>query len=308
MKTAQTNKHAVTPGSLFAAAVLFFCLAAFPLAGETAEGPPEGVLWASTAFSADAAPDSASPTSPGNTSFLALGFGFEYGVLPWISLSANWKPGLLISGYSSAGPAGSFSDFSLAFRFGLLGEQALIKAHPVRLALIAGVKTPLPADDGSAWEPDTHLWGAQTAVSFDYLPLSIFQVNLSLSALLNPKQASNNPAFHRQAVLHPLDLTAALEPKLTFLNPGGAILSFPLVYEFFAESTIREKGLGDGGHFFSLGAGYTIALRTFPLPWELSLRFLLPAYSVNRPPAYRVEFTAKVEIPIPRAKPAPEEQ
>jgi hypothetical protein len=300
MNTQAANKYTVKHGPLFAA-VLFLCTAAF-LSAETAETPPEGALWASAAFSAGAAPNSPSPTSPGNTDFLALGFAFEYGVLPWMSLSADWKPGVLISGYSAKGPAGSFSDFSFAFRLGLLGERALIKTRPFRLALTAGVKAPLPSADDGAWEPDAHLWSAQTAFSFDYLPLSIFQVNLSLSALLSPRQASDNPAFLRREVLHPLDLAVSLEPRFTFLNPDGVIVSIPLVYEYFAESSVRDKGLGDGGRLFSVGAGYVMALRKFPFPADVGLRFLFPAHSVNRPWSHRIELTVKVEIPILRLK------
>jgi hypothetical protein len=299
-KDARGTPHS-SPLALFSLLFALSLLAASPLRAESAEGPPEGVLWSSLSFSAAAAPDSGSSASPGNTDFAALGFGLEYGVLPWFSLSADWQPGFIISGYSSAGSAGSFSDLSFAFRFSLLGEQGLLKFKPLRLSLSAGLDVPLPSASDSAWEPDAHLWGALGQLSFDYLPSSFFQLSGSASVTFNPEQASDNPAFSRQAVFHPLDVRAELEPWFCYLNPGGVIFSFPVVYEFSQESSVREEGLGDGGHLLSMGFGYTIAMREFALPFEASLKFLAPLYGVNRSLFQRVELTGKVAIPLKKS-------
>jgi hypothetical protein len=269
-----------------------------PLSADTAESPPEGVLWTSLVLSSTDAPISGDAVSSGSLDFLALGIGAEYGVLPWASLAADWRPGFLLSSHSSLGSTGSFSDFRLSLRLALLGSQALIRVNPFRLALIAGVTVPLPSADTGAWEPDLHLWGIRGGFSFDYIPHDLFQVNLAAVAVYYPEQASDNPAFSRQGVSHPLELRAELEPRLTYLTPSGVILALPLVYEYSAESTVRGQPLDDEGHLLSLGVGYTIAIRDIALPVEIGLRYLTPVYDVNHSRLQRLEFVVKTAIPL----------
>jgi hypothetical protein len=285
---------------------LLILLAAPSLQAHSAETPPEGVLWTSLSLSAAAAPDTEGTIPPGPLQFSALGFALDYGVLPWASLSALWRPGVLLSAYTSQGPAGSVSDLRFALRLSLLGRQGLIRFNPLRLVLSAGVTAPLPSDPDSAWEPDTHLWAITGGLSLDFIPHQLFQLNGLVSASFFPEQASDNPAFFRQAVSHPLDLSVELEPKLTFLSPGGVILSFPLVYEFSAESSIRGLPLGDEQQLLSLGLGFAFAIREAALPFDLGLRFLAPFYHKNSPRLQRLELTGKIAIPLVRASPEPE--
>jgi hypothetical protein len=283
----------------FLLAALFF--AAMPLPADTAEGPPEGVLWTQTALSAEIALDrwdSGGRLANGNIQFVALGFGLEYGVLPWASLSAQWQPGVLLTSYTSSGPAGNASDFQFGLRLGLLGERAFIKLDFLRLALIAGVKSPLPSGEDAVWEPDLHLWGVKLGASLDYIPVDWFQLNCSGTVFLNPEQASNNAAFSRQTVNHPMDMTFELEPRFGLLSPNGVIFSLPIVYEFSPESEIRGNALGDERHFLHLGLGYTIAIRDTTLPFEVNTRLFVPLAGTNQLRLQRVEISGKIAIPI----------
>jgi hypothetical protein len=299
MKISQTTiNHAapvaggLVPRLAIALVILLLAVTPAPLPADTAEGPPEGVLWTSLVISAPVEPNS------GILDFLALGFDAEYGILPWASLDVNWRPGYLLSGYQSPDPAGSFSDFRLFFRFGLLGDRGLIRVKPLRLALIAGVDIPFPSEDQSLQEPDLHLWGLRGGLSLDYIPHPFFQVNLSGFASYYPEQASDNPAFLYQAVSHPLEIRAEAEPRFNYLVPSGLILTLPVVYEYSAESSVRGQALDDEGHLLSVGFGYTIAVHDPPLPFEVGVRYLVPVYDINRSRRQRLELTGKVMIPL----------
>jgi hypothetical protein len=137
-----------------------------------------------------------------------------------------------------------------------------------------------------------------SGLSLDFIPHQFFQLNAAASAALYPEQASDNPAFSRLAVSHPLDLSASLEPKFTYLTPSGIVLSLPVVYGYSAESSVRGRPLGDEQHLLSMGLGYTMAVNDVPLPFEVALRFLAPLYSTTGPRLQRLEFTGKMAIPV----------
>jgi hypothetical protein len=285
------------PAYLILVAVLALGGAA-PGAADTAGGPPEGLLRIYAAFSGASALDAWNDAAPDNYQFLGFGFSAEYGVLPWASLAVQWQPGVLLSAYSFRGPSGSLSDIRGFFRFGLLGEQALIKQDGLRLALLAGAAVPLPSLPDTGWEPGIRLWGALAGFSFDYLPLPLFQVNLSTTACYYPKQISGNPAFSRQSVDHPLDLRIELEPRFNFLLPRGIVLTLPAVYEFSPRSHVRGQALEDERHGLSLGLGYTIAIQDVSLPFEVGMKFLAPLYGVSGSRVQRIELTGKIDIPV----------
>jgi hypothetical protein len=282
---------------VFFAAVL---LLAAPAAGaDTAERPSEGALWTGAGLSAAAGQSGWGVSGP--LQHIGLGFELEYGLIPWASVQAQWRPAVLLSGYSRSGSTGHLGDVQIGARFGILGEKdSLISLGFLRLTFAAGLKAPLPPGTGTAWEPDTHLWGAKVGLSCDYLAAPWFHLNLGAAALLSPEQASQNPNFtpRLRSVEHPLDLSIELEPRFRVLNPSGVIFSLPLVYEYSAETRIRETALGDGRHFLSLGIGYTMVIRNAALPFEVGMRCFMPLYGVNQIRLQRMEFTGKIEIPL----------
>jgi hypothetical protein len=294
MKTDKPRFRITVPQAALLAAAL---LLRAPLSADTAEAPPQGVLRIDTALSAASALDAWGAATE-NLQFIALGLGAEYGVLPWASLAVLWQPGALLAAYSPAVPAGSLSDLRFSLRFGLLGERALVKFNVLRLAVLAGLKAPLPSGGDTVWEPDTRLWGALAGFSLDYLPFRSFQVNLSGATLFNPEQATGNPAFSDQTVFHPLDIRCELEPRLNFLSPTSVVLTLPLVYEYSLPSRVRDRVVDDEQHSLSLGLGYTLAIRDFSLPFDVGMKFLAPVYGVNRPRFWRTELAVKLEIPL----------
>ncbi|MDR2158520.1 MAG: hypothetical protein LBP23_00460, partial [Treponema sp.] len=82
-------------------------LAAAPLFADTAEGPPEGALWTHLGI-----PLVFTPDREGVLHDAALSLGAEYGVLPWASLSAHWRPGAVLWADASEGPPGRVSDIA----------------------------------------------------------------------------------------------------------------------------------------------------------------------------------------------------
>jgi hypothetical protein len=238
--------------------------------------------------------------SGGGLQYTALGFGLEYGVIPWASLFARWQPGLILSG-SLAGPGslGPFADLLLGARLSLLGDNALLRFRPLRLSLSLQVKAPLPAGESSAAEPDTHLWGAGAALSLDYIPLPWFQVNGTFGFLYNPRQPSNNPRFLRQTADHPFDLSGELEPRFTRHTSGGGFsFILPLAYSESPESSVPGFSLNDRRRLLSLGAGYIMAVRKAPWPFELRCRLLFPLYGVNESRIVTLSLSCRVDIPV----------
>ncbi|MDR2159221.1 MAG: hypothetical protein LBP23_04030 [Treponema sp.] len=296
MKTTSSSAKTIlhSPSIRPAAVLAVLLLAAAPLHPDTAEGPPEGALWVHAGISFVFTPD-----REGVLHDAALSLGAEYGVLPWASFSAHWRPGIILWADNSGGPAGRVSDIAFSIRTGLLGEGALITHSFLRLALLAGVNTPLPSGRDTVREPGPRLWGALLGVSFDYIPLSLFQVNFSAAAALNPEQASTNPAFRRGFVRHPLDLRLELEPRFAYPVPNGVIVTLPLRYEMSVESKVRGVSLGDEGHVLSLGLGCAALIRSVPLPFEAGVKFLAPLYRANRPDLImHLELYGKIELPV----------
>jgi hypothetical protein len=284
--------------------VLFLLFSALLLPADTAEGPAQGVLRVRLDFSAltgHGGWDAEGRSVPdGVLNYTAPGFDLEYGVIPWASLFARWQPGYLFSVVTGEGDAGRLGDFRFGLRLGLLGEQALIKIGFLRLAVFAGVKTPFPSGDDTAWEPDTHLWGAAFGLSFDYIPLSWFQVNLSGDVLLNPEQISDNPAFGRRRVNHPLDTTFILEPRFSILKPDGITFALPVVYDYSLESEFQGQGRGDERRFLSAGYSYSLVSRNAAWPFEVTARYLFPLYGMNQLKLHRLDLSTRIEIPLLR--------
>jgi hypothetical protein len=234
----------------------------------------------------------------GALNYLALGADLEYGVTPWVSLYARWQPGYFYSVVSGAGEAGRMGDLRFGFRLGLLGERGLIRIGFLRLALLAGVKVPLPSGDGSAWEPDTHLWGGGFGLSCDYIPYPWFRVSFSGDLLLNPEQFSDTPAFGRRGVNHVLDTAFVLEPRFTLLNPDGMMFGLPAVYEYSPESESSGQGLGDERHALWAGFSYTLVMRSIPRPFEVTVSYLIPVYGRNQAKIQRLTLSGRVGIPL----------
>jgi hypothetical protein len=274
------------------------------LSAETAEGPEEGVLWtrldiaAATGHDGWDAEGESFPEDTFSLNYLALGANLEYGVTPWASLYARWQPGYLYSVVIGEGDAGRMGDIQVGLRVGLLGERGLIKLGFLRLALLAGVKFPLPSGDDTVWEPDQRLWGADFGLSFDYIPCSWFQVNLSGDVLLNPEQISDNPAFNRQGVNHFMDTTFSVEPRFNILNPNGLMFGLPVVYEYSPESKHEGEGMGDERRFLWAGCSYTLLMRTISWPFEVSVQYLVPIDGMNQIKLQRLTLSGKVAIPI----------
>jgi hypothetical protein len=304
-------KHRI-PGLLILAA-LMLPAAAFSVWAETAERPPQGVLWTGLGLSAAAGQtvwDAEGRTGPGSLQYIALGFRAEYGVIPWASLSARWEPAALLSGLAGAGDVGRTGDFCLGLRLGILGDGGLFgQAGVLRLSVTAGAKAPLDPGADTVWEPDTHLWGANLGASCDYLVSQWFQLNLGATFFINPEQASRNPAYTSgiAKVNHPLDMKLELEPRFSILNPDGVVFTMPIVYDYAAETTVRDQAIGDGAHVISLGLGYTIVVQEAALPFEVGLHCYVPLYGVNHVRLPRVEMTGKIAIPILRSNEPSEE-
>jgi hypothetical protein len=284
--------------------LLLVCLLLFavsPLAAETAEGPAQGTLWARlnvSALTGHGGWDAAGERIDGEVlNYLAFGADLEYGVTPWVSLFGRWEPGYLHSAVAGAGEAGTMGDLRFGLRLGVAGERALIKTGFLRVAVLAGVKMPLPSGEDTAWEPGTRLWGAGFGLSVDYIPLPWLQVNLSGDVLVNPEQISDNPAYGRRGVDHALDMVFSLEPRLSILNPDGVILGLPVVYEYSPESERAGVGLGDERRLLSAGCSYTLAARSAAWPFEVTVKYLAPIDGMNRIREQRLSLSGKVEIP-----------
>jgi hypothetical protein len=285
-------------------AALMLCLfmTAASLGAEPAEGPDRGDLWIRAVLSSAAGQggwDAAGESRPeGVLNYLAMGVEAEYGVTPWASLFGRWQPGYFYAAELGEGEAGKGGDFRFGLRLGLAGERALVKAGFLRAAVLAGVKAPFPSGEDTAWEPDTHLWGAGFGVLVEYIPCSWFQVKVSGDLVLSPEQISDNPAFGRRGVDHALDLSFAAEPRVSILKPDGVVVGLPVSYEYSPESTRGGEGLGDERRLWSAGCSYTLAARSAAWPFEVTVKYLVPVKGMNRIKEQRLELSGKVEIPL----------
>jgi hypothetical protein len=306
-----TKTKPLIAAPLLSAALLLFASAPRATA-ESAGLPPEGVLRSSVSLSAAAAlsgwdADGSFDSSRG-LQYGAVGFGAEYGVTNWSSLGFNWQPGVLLSGLTgNGGVLGTLSDFSLGSRIGITGPGGLIPLSFLHTSLILGVHAPLPSTEDSVAEPDTHLWGMEGGLAADYIPVPWFLLNFSGIGRYSPRQASDNPAFLRRAVYHPLDTRFELEFQFRRLNPDGVILHIPVAYGYSMESARvlegdQGDGLNDQRQYLSVGMGYTMAVRSAPWPFELRFQFTTPVYGVNQSQTSEILLIGRVDIPINKKK------
>jgi len=150
-----------------------------PLLADDAKVLPQGVFRLSTApvysFASEGFEDdfrfADSAKSIDDIQVLSLGLALEYGVNDWITAAAQWTPGFTLwsdvdaTGRKTAnaptGQAGTVADGDITVgrwfdvfigaKFQLLGPNAPVPVDNARLAIAAGVKTPLPSSD---WEDE----------------------------------------------------------------------------------------------------------------------------------------------------------
>jgi hypothetical protein len=149
---------------------------ALPLFAEDAQALPEHELVITIA------PIFSIATKEWNNSrellFINAGLALEYGIANWISLFAQWIPGVNLYSSLNTGDYGYFNDLNFGLRTQIIGTKAPVKREDMRLLLAAQLAAPLPTRENSAGEPDNHLWGSGLQIDYDYVFNAYFFLSL----------------------------------------------------------------------------------------------------------------------------------
>jgi hypothetical protein len=281
-----------------------FITGIFFAAAEESGTPPEGTLRVLLGTAYGHGGHSWDSPLPGlrDLRYFGLGPGLEYGVTHWASVFVEWAPGVFPWGETADGKTGLFADPLLGLKLRIIGEQAPVAAEKSALSVALALKASLPSGPAAVREIDSHLWGLGLRLYYDYRFHPNFLLNVYAQLVYSPEQKSNNPAFDRQMVNHPLDAAFELEPRFRFPLSAGAVLggSLPLIFEFSPESQIYGTGLNDLRWYFTIGPAFTAAFPALKFPFEITVQYRPPIIGLNRSALHEVRLSGKVNFPLRR--------
>jgi len=182
--------------------------------------------------------------------FFGLGFGLEYGVLSWITASAQWAPGWIPWSDENAA-ADNVSELFVGVKMLLLGERAPFESGEFRFAAAPGVFIPLTENQEFAI-------GAR--FYFDWLFNRNFFVNLYNETLFFPEDADYSLHFGIGSVF-----TTPIANGLDFT------LGLPATYRYLSD---RQHSLGISPHV-------SLFFTDTPLPLEFKFQYDFPLWGMN---------------------------
>jgi len=276
---------------------LLFVLSGTPAGAEETRQVSSGTLRLTIAPSFGFQVQKFDSPDTGKVMAVSAGMGLEYGATDWFCAQALWLPGINAWSKMDGGTYGRFSDAFLGMKFGIIGENALVVRDNYRLAIAAGVITPLPSTDGSDHEGDYHLWGTALQFFYDRIVTPLFYLNLYAEFIYFPDQRLIGPNFTTRSVYHPLDMTYeadfrfryAVQDKNMVLNWG-----FPQTIFFSPWINRNDPNAMDTMVTVTTGLFFTASFTGFKVPFDISLIYKAPILGRNVQPVQRLSILGRL--------------
>ncbi|MDR3338192.1 MAG: hypothetical protein LBT16_13420 [Treponema sp.] len=261
-----------------------------------------------------------------------LGAALEYGILNWLTFSAEWVPGWTFwsevdaqTGTSDKLNINGVYDLFMGLSVQLLGPKAPLQTSHVRLLLTPVVKIPLPGTDfrkqaGKAGEgeettianPDKHVFGFGPRASLDVVFNNWFFINVYGEYIYYPleKKASDTSlAYYESASSRQGDfdidyrygLNFELEPVLTFpLSEGIAVtVGLPLNYKISPDMRYNTETVpGSGSSLLTVKPKISLFVTGLFVPAEVELSYMAPLMGRNTRALNTVSLLVKLYFKI----------
>ena len=230
---------------------------------------------------------------------VSLGLGVEYGINNWFSVQALWFPGVNAWSDYDNGDYGFFSDGFIGFKAAIMGNQGFISHDMHRVAVGAGLKTPLPSRTDSAREGDKHLWGSAFQAYYDIMIVPLFYLNFFTEFVVYPDQRLKGPNYTTRSVKHPLDITFEIDSRFKYEILGkGVTLHWGIPLTLFVSPWINRNDANaeETQLSFTPGVFFTASFTDYKVPFDISVRYTAPVVGLAIEPIHRVSLLGRIYI------------